>query len=242
MGRGPDSSSNLLNQKSDEQGPAAGDNIVSGGNGGRGKFLSSWKEIAAYLGKSVRTVQRMEVELGLPIRRPKGHPRTSVIAIPTELDAWLKSFSPSRGSAFTSPLPSHFNGRAPGPIRVLLVEDREVMLYAISRQLRGLGYEVTTTQSGKQALDLAGSNPDIVLLDLNLPEMHGLEVLRRLRTNLNTGHIPVICTSATYLPEGAAPVALQLGASRFLAHPIGPETLHRAIQEVLNTASMAERV
>ena len=53
--------------------------------------LNSWKEIALYLGRGVRTVQRYERDLGLPVRRPHGKSRTSVIAIPDELDAWVRT-------------------------------------------------------------------------------------------------------------------------------------------------------
>jgi hypothetical protein len=52
--------------------------------------LNSWKEIAAYLNRGVRTVQRWERDLGLPVRRPRGHDRSAVIAIPEELDQWLR--------------------------------------------------------------------------------------------------------------------------------------------------------
>ena len=53
-------------------------------------LLTSWKEIATHLGKSVRTVQRWERELGLPVRRPAQHLSGIVLADPTELDSWLK--------------------------------------------------------------------------------------------------------------------------------------------------------
>ena len=52
--------------------------------------LTSWKEIATYLGKSVRTVQRWESSLGLPVRRPNTNDRNIVVAVPDELDAWIK--------------------------------------------------------------------------------------------------------------------------------------------------------
>ncbi len=52
--------------------------------------LNSWKEIAQYLGRGVRTVQRWEGELGLPVRRPRNRLRSPVIAIPGELDLWLR--------------------------------------------------------------------------------------------------------------------------------------------------------
>ncbi len=54
-----------------------------------GKVLNSWKEIAEYLGRGRRTVQRWERELRLPVHRPKGKSRSAVIALPRELDAWL---------------------------------------------------------------------------------------------------------------------------------------------------------
>jgi len=53
------------------------------------EVLNSWKEIAAYLGRGVRTVQRWEQELGLPVRRPRGRSRSAVIALKPELDQWL---------------------------------------------------------------------------------------------------------------------------------------------------------
>lgn len=54
-------------------------------------ILSGWKDIASYLGKSVRTVQRYERIMGLPIHRPAGHLRGSVIAMKTELHGWVSS-------------------------------------------------------------------------------------------------------------------------------------------------------
>lgn len=53
--------------------------------------LNSWKEIASYLGRGVRTVQRWEQELGLPVHRPKGKDRSAVLAFREELDQWLRS-------------------------------------------------------------------------------------------------------------------------------------------------------
>lgn len=55
------------------------------------EVLSGWKDIANYLGKGVRTVQRYERELGLPVRRPAGRTKGSVIATQSELNAWVAS-------------------------------------------------------------------------------------------------------------------------------------------------------
>jgi len=53
-------------------------------------ILNSWKEIAAYIGRGVRTAQRWERDLALPVRRPRGKKRSAVIAVPSEIDAWLR--------------------------------------------------------------------------------------------------------------------------------------------------------
>ena len=53
--------------------------------------LNSWKEIACYVNRGVRTVQRWEAELAMPVRRPRGKSRSAVIALRTELDEWLKA-------------------------------------------------------------------------------------------------------------------------------------------------------
>jgi hypothetical protein len=86
---------------------AAGNRIVNEIPGSRGSSpspstshaLTSWKEIAAYVGKSVRTVQRWESQLGLPVRRPNPGDRNIVLALPEELDRWLlRRMTPRTGS------------------------------------------------------------------------------------------------------------------------------------------------
>ena len=70
-------------------------------------ILNGWKEIAKHLGKGVRTVQRYELELALPIRRPAGKPQGSVVATKTELDAWIKASSSHRSSILRQELPDN---------------------------------------------------------------------------------------------------------------------------------------
>jgi hypothetical protein len=74
------------------------------------KFLVGWKEIASYLGKGVRTVQRYEREMGLPVRRPAAKSRAAVVATRVELDAWIiaspfrQSFSLPRMAYYSNPV------------------------------------------------------------------------------------------------------------------------------------------
>ena len=65
------------------------------GNGERTRVLSGWKEIAAYLGRGVRTVQRWE-KLGLPVRRPNAHLRSAVLTSSEELDGWVRGCGDGR--------------------------------------------------------------------------------------------------------------------------------------------------
>jgi hypothetical protein len=65
--------------------------------------LNSWKEIAAYLGRGVRTVQRYERDLALPVRRPRGTTRSAVIALTDELDGWLRTAPTGEDSRQTEP-------------------------------------------------------------------------------------------------------------------------------------------
>jgi len=71
------------------------------------QFLSGWKEIANYLGKGVRTVQRYERHMGLPVRRPAGRSSGSVVATRAELDAWVKASPIREVYCLTNPLPEY---------------------------------------------------------------------------------------------------------------------------------------
>lgn len=66
----------------------------------RRPVLNSWKEIADFVGRGVRTLQRWEKELGFPVRRPRGKTRSPVIAVPAELEAWLRSTPAARAATF----------------------------------------------------------------------------------------------------------------------------------------------
>jgi hypothetical protein len=72
--------------------------------------LNSWKEIAAYMGRGVRTVQRWERDLRLPVHRPKGKDRSAVLAFPAELDHWLLNTPVRNGVNGAQPAPLPANG------------------------------------------------------------------------------------------------------------------------------------
>jgi CheY-like chemotaxis protein len=120
--------------------------------------------------------------------------------------------------------------------KVLVADDDPVTLETLGAQLRGLGYEVVTAMDAMQAFMLAQrSNPDAVLLDIQMPGGTGLDTLKRLRTSTKTQNIPVLAMSA--LP-GAEPKAraLALGALEFYPKPVDFAKLRESLARLLASA------
>ncbi len=118
--------------------------------------------------------------------------------------------------------------------RVLLVEDAPFLRFAFGRLLRLHGYEVMEANDGREALDcIPGFRPQLVVTDLMMPVMDGVELIRRLRDDPDTADLPVVAITAdaTSQTEQRARAA---GAVDFIAKPIDlPSLLDRlrAIQE-----------
>ena len=102
------------------------------------------------------------------------------------------------------------------PPRVLLVEDDKFLRRACEASLRQRGFEVTTANDGEEGLRLARSVPyaDIILLDLLMPKMPGVDVLRALKAHPDTASIPVLILSNSSR-EDDKQQALQLGAAGY---------------------------
>lgn len=108
--------------------------------------LNSWKEVAAYLGRGVRTVQRWEQELGLPVRRPRGKTRSAVIAFRRELDQWLQH-APSESAAVAHPPVTNgthavTNGMAGSSRPTARLHDSTVQLITRTQQLLNRSIEL----------------------------------------------------------------------------------------------------
>jgi DNA-binding response OmpR family regulator len=113
------------------------------------------------------------------------------------------------------------------PVRVLVVEDDEGIAWSLRRGLSRSGYQVHTAGTGREAL--AAAPVDIVLLDLGLPDMDGLEVCRRLR---ECGDAAMIVVTARG-EEGDRVTALDEGADDYLVKPFGLAELEARIRAVL---------
>ena len=98
---------------------------------------------------------------------------------------------------------------------ILLVEDSRFLRIATERVLSKAGYRVICARDGDEALAPAGSDiPDLIVLDMLLPKLSGPEVLRSLKKNDRTAHIPVVVLSS--LSQNNGPKLLQEGADAFL--------------------------
>ncbi len=121
--------------------------------------------------------------------------------------------------------------------RVLVVEDEESYSDALAYMLRKEGFEVSLAATGLQALEeFDRSGPDIVLLDLMLPELSGTEVCRRIRAVSN---VPVIMVSAKD-DEVDKVVGLELGADDYVTKPYAPRELVARIRAVLRRGNDVE--
>lgn len=117
---------------------------------------------------------------------------------------------------------------------VLVVDDNDAARYAKSRIVTRAGLRVIEAASGNEALQAAQEqHPDLVLLDTKLPDIHGMEVCRMLKQNLDTSSILVLQTSASYLSSADKIRGLDGGADNYLFEPIEPEELVANIRALL---------
>lgn len=125
--------------------------------------------------------------------------------------------------------------------RVLVVDDNASTLDLLSRRLRRDGHEVTSCDNGEGALELlAGSPYDLVLLDLLMPGISGIEVLRRIKASSDTAPIPVIIVSALDEIDSAVH-CIEAGADDYLTKPINPVLLRARMTASLDRKFLRDR-
>ena len=102
--------------------------------------------------------------------------------------------------------------------RILVIEDDPLIIHAILPKLQERGEPLIAT-TGEQGLELAAETPNLILLDLNLPDYHGLELIRLLRHQLGFADIPIVVLTGTHDTKTEVQ-CLEAGASDFLRKPI----------------------
>jgi excisionase family DNA binding protein len=175
-------------------------------------------QAAKYLGVAQSTIRKWSDQRRLPaFYTPGGHRRYRR----GDLDAFLER--------------SGAGGRAPdgGPL-VLIVDDDDRLREFVRVNLEMEGYRVREAASAREGLDaLEEQSPDLVLLDVMMPEMDGWEMLRQLHERHGVGAIPVIVFSGKV--EEEAEDATSRGAQAFIGKPFSPQTLIERTKAMLSS-------
>jgi two-component system cell cycle response regulator len=117
---------------------------------------------------------------------------------------------------------------------ILVIDDTRINHELMCGILEPLGFGVLEADNGVDGLRLARERlPDLIISDLHMPAGNGFDLLRAIKEDRRTQHIPVIIHSATYQSEHDRREALRLGAIEFLSGPIEPESLHQRINMIL---------
>lgn len=118
-------------------------------------------------------------------------------------------------------------------IKILTVDDDEASRYSVVRSLREAGYNVVEASTGREALARVAECPDLITLDVNLPDLHGFEVCRQIKSNPETAHIPVLHLSCTSVEPNARIEGLASGADAYLTEPIDRGELVATVRALL---------
>jgi PAS domain S-box-containing protein len=117
---------------------------------------------------------------------------------------------------------------------ILVVDDNEASRYVVARILRHAGYRVTEAATGDETLSaIARERPDLVILDVTLPDTDGYEICRRLKAEPATASVLVLHLSATFVHAGDAVRGLDGGADGYLTQPVDPPVLLATIRALL---------
>jgi CheY-like chemotaxis protein len=126
------------------------------------------------------------------------------------------------------------------PARILVVKDHRDSRELLAFMLRSMGYEVIEAANGQEAIEKAGAEePDLVIMDLGLPGINGIEATVKLKQDPKTAHIPVIAHSA-WSEEQYRAAALRAGMVEFLTKPTPPKVFGEVLQRLLKSSRERE--
>jgi CheY-like chemotaxis protein len=122
------------------------------------------------------------------------------------------------------------------PITILCVDDNDATRYSVVRVLRTSGYDVVEASTGAEALRLVTAVPDLITLDVHLPDIDGFEVCRRIKADPNTAHVPILHVSASNVQTEHRVRGLRGGADGRVMLPRNRIKLHRTSRLVPTAA------
>jgi len=117
--------------------------------------------------------------------------------------------------------------------RILVIEDNETNIYLVSFILKKNGLEVIEARSGEEGVELAiKEKPDLILMDIQLPGIDGLEATRRIRESEAEEEVPIIALTS-YAMTGDRDKSLAAGCTGYIEKPINPDTFMGEIEKYL---------
>ena len=141
-----------------------------------------------------------------------------------------RAADPMASGLTASPPPAAAN---PAPL-ILLAEDNEANVITISSYLGAKGYAILLAKDGQEAIDLAKTHrPDLILMDIQMPGIDGLEAMRQIRLNPSLGDLPIVALTALAM-TGDREKCLEAGASDYLTKPVRLKQLAATIQQFLD--------
>lgn len=199
----------------------------------QGKLLNNWKQIAQYLGRGVRTVQRWEQELKMPVHRPRGKTRSAVVAFAHELEDWLSRTPVKNG---VSREPGSIPQAALTKLRVLVVEDDLHDLKKCVAVLERLGAEQVDALSNistamfrmQNIMEGTVESPDLIILDLDFSKDSGFEILRIWKANPRLNQIPLVVW--THLGDTEQKLCHYFGVQKVIPKWAGTIELEKAVR------------
>jgi len=126
--------------------------------------------------------------------------------------------------------------------KMLIIEDEKDIVKMLDYNLKKEGFKTLSAYNGEDGLDMASKeNPDLILLDLMLPEIDGFDVCKALKSDPKTSHIPIIILTAKD-QETDKSVGLELGADDYVTKPFSPRELIARIKAVLRRAKEKDKL
>jgi len=137
------------------------------------------------------------------------------------------------GKAPNSPLPCRFDERKESNMKkkILIVEDNEQNLYLATFLLKQSDYAVISALNGLEAIEKTRTEkPDLILMDIQLPEMNGYEATKKIKNIAEINHIPIVAVTS-YAMAGDREKALAIGCVGYIEKPFDPETFVSEIEK-----------
>ena len=122
-----------------------------------------------------------------------------------------------------------------GVPHILVVDDNPATRYSTSRILKSAGWRISEAATGEEGFEKAIAGVDLVVLDINLPDVDGFTVCRRIRQRETTARLPVLHLSATFVSSESKVHGLEAGADGYLTHPVEPPVLIATVHAFLRT-------